>query len=162
MDALMSHHFSFFKGVPEWDENFEPDEVIDWYDKAKKALLQNSCEVTKRTVVKRFSTADYNDTINRDVVLFVSSNPFLCTGTTSIQRNRYGEDNGIWTDPDVRTDFKITYPLNLYFVRYENTKEFIMIGRRDDNSLEAVNDVLVFCEIIEFPRSALNLFSELI
>lgn len=158
----MSHHFSFFKGVPEWDENFDIAGVMDWCDKAKKSLLKNSCEVTKRTVVKKFSTADYNNAINEDVVLFVSPNPFLCTSTISIQHKRIRADTDVWTDANFETNLKITYPLNLFFIKQEDSQEYMLMARRDDNSLEAVNDVLVICEIIEFPRTTLGLFADLI
>lgn len=158
----MSHHFSFFKGVPEWDEDFDIPEVIDWFEKSKKALLQNSCEVTKRTVVKKFSIFEYNRANSRDIVLFVSTNPFLCTSTISIQYERNEQNTDVWTDTDFQTNLKITYPLNLFFVKHENSEEYMLMARKDYNSLDVVNDVLVICEIIEFPRSALNLFSELI
>jgi len=158
----MSNHFSLLSGVAEYDEGFSADEILKWSDLAKKALAKNSCTVNKRTVAKRFSLVDYNNAINQDIALFVSQNPFLVVSTISFQIEKIEQDTDVFTSPHWTTELKITYPLNLWPIKQLDTQDYILIGRRDDNSLEAVNDVIVICEIIEFPKTSLNLFKDLL
>ena len=156
----MSNRFSLFVDVPPpADDSLE--EGLKWSDLVKKALAQNSCAVNKRTVAKRFSQADYNNSINDGVPLFVSSNPFLVSGTTSLIVERNLQDVNVFTTPTWETTLLPTQPLNLILGKAAS-EEYMLLGRRGGDSDEAVNDVIVICEIIEFPKSSLNLFKDLI
>jgi hypothetical protein len=156
----MSNHFSLFVDVPPpADDSLE--EGFKWSDLAKKALAKNSCAVNKRTVAKRFSQADYNNSLNNAVPLFVSSNPFLVSRTISFIVERNLQDVNVFTTPTWETTLLPTRPLNLTLGKAES-KEYMLIGRRGDDSDEAVNDVIVICEILEFPKSSLNLFKDLL
>ena len=158
----MSNHFSLLSGVAEYDEGFSVDEILKWSDLAKKALAKNSCAVNKRTVAKKFSVVDYNDTINKNVALFVSQNPFLVINTASFEMGRLFPDRNVFTDPKWVTTLKLTTPLILNAGKQQSTKEHIVFGRRKDDSPEVLSDVMVICEIIEFPKTALSLFKDLV